>query len=177
MDWAKAKTILIIALLAICMILGGILAARAVNEKAADAAAADAALKYLEMQGISFNCDMPEKRPSLPVLFVHFNPAYLNRTNILTEYEGVGIVAGGQPGYVPELSSAGKAKAKVITASSAVLKALAEAGDPKGLEISSVELVYYVDPEGFDPDSEDTAVPCWAVRTNRGTFYINAYNL
>ena len=67
MDWAKAKTILIIALLAICLLLGGILVARAANEKAMDAAAADSALEYLELQGISFNCDMPENRPSLPV--------------------------------------------------------------------------------------------------------------
>lgn len=177
MDWAKAKTILIIALLAICLLLGGILVARDANEKAETRNAANAALEYLENQGISFNCDVPLNRPSLPVLFVHFNPATQNRTNILKEYKGIDIVAGGQPGYMPELSSAGKAKAKVITASSAVLKAVAQAGDPKGLEINSVELVYYVDPEGFNPNSEDTAVPCWAVRTSRGIYYINAYNL
>lgn len=177
MDWAKAKTILIIALLIICLLLSGVLVARNTRESRNDKLAAQNAVEYLTNQGASLICDIPFKRPSLPVLFIHFNQASLNRTNILEDYKGIKLVAPGEPGYLPELSSAGKAKAKVITASSAVLKAAAEAGEYKGLEIKSIELVYYVDPEGFNPQSEDTAIPCWAVSTNRGTYFINAYDL
>ena len=176
MDWAKAKTILIIVLLIICLLLSGVLIARGAKERAEDKLAAASAQEYLCSQGTSFNCDIPLERPSMPVLFVHFNNPTLNRTVILEEYKGIKVIAN-TSGYIPELSSAGKAKAKIITASSAVLKAAALAEDLKGLEIKNIELVYYIDPEGFNPTSEDTALPCWAVTTNRGTFYINGYNL
>jgi len=177
MDWAKAKTILIIALLVICMLLGGILVARNTRERIADKQAAQNAVDYLMNQGASSICDIPLSRPSLPVLFIHFNQASLNRSVNLEEYKGIKLVAPGQPGYLVELSSAGKSKAKIITASSAVLKAAYSAGKYEGLEIQSIELVYYVDPEGFNPQAEDTALPCWAVKTNYGTYYINAYDL
>lgn len=177
MDWAKAKTILIIALLIICLLLGGILIARTIMERENDKLAAQNAVEYLTNQGASLICDMPSARPSLPVLFVHFKNGQLNRTNILSEYKDIKVVTNIPQGYLPELSSAGKAKAKIITASSAVLKAAFQTDSLKGLEINKIELVYYVNPEGFNPGLEDTAIPCWAVGTNKGVFYINAYDL
>ena len=191
MDWSKATTILIIALLAVCLMLSGILVYRNQEAKKADAEAAMLAVEYLKTQGASAICDIPLERPSLPVLFIHFNPASTEHTNILENYKGYPVITGRSKtvqdmlpsengaveirAFLPELTSVGNAKAKVISASSAVLNAATLADNIKGLEIRSVRLVYYIESDGFNPMLEDTSLPCWEVDTNRGTFYINAY--
>jgi len=192
MDWSKATNILIVALLITCLILGGILLGQKLDEDKAAKAAALATEEYLKSQGVSLNCDIPMDRPSLPVLFIHFKSMSLSaQFQELKSYKGIPLAFDKTSAYIPELVSAGKEKARVITASSALLKAVAQAGeagaynagsDKSGstagmapLVINEISLVYYVDPEGFDPTSEDTAIPSWLIKTSAGDFYINAY--
>lgn len=178
MDWSKAKNILIIALFITCLILGGILGWQKYQEAAADKDAALSAEEYLESQGVSFNTDIPLKRPSLPVLFVGFHAAYSSQApeyEEVSRYKGIEVEQENLMPYYATLISVGKEKAKVCTASSAVLWAAAEAEGLKGLEINNIDLVYYVGAQDINENSRDTAIPSWKVETNRGVFYINAF--
>jgi hypothetical protein len=193
MDWSKAKTILIIVLLAICLWLSGTLVYREVLENKETARAAIYVREYLETQGASYIADIPLDRPSLPVIFLEMQET--GKAEPLTSFSGFKVCYSGS-GLVPVLEKAGKNKAKVGTASSALMMVAGnlterEQGDPekslpseadfsvsnpvKGLEINSITLVYYVDFSGGSAGSKDTAIPSWRIETNRGTFYINAF--
>ena len=178
MDWSKAKTILIIALLITCLILGGILLWQKISAQKEDKEAAAAAKEYLESQGVSFNCDIPLTRPSLPVLFVGFYPVYssqLPQYEDISEYSNVRIEIENILPFMPMLLSAGEEKAQVGTASSAVLKAAADAENPNSLQINSINLIYYINAQDINENSRDTAIPSWKIDTNQGVFYINAF--
>lgn len=196
MDWSKAKTILIIVLLAVCLWLSGTLVYREVLENKETARAAIYVREYLETQGASYIADIPLDRPSLPVIFIIMQEA--GQAEPLTNFKGFEVCYPGS-GLVPVLEKAGKNKAKVGTASSALMMVAGnlterEQGEPdepdgnlppeadvsasnpvKGLEINSVTLVYYVDFSGGSAGGKDTAIPSWRIETNRGTFYINAF--
>lgn len=181
MDWYKAKTVLIIALLITCLILGGVLLLRNRAELKADKDAADAVLEYLKNQGVSVNCDLPLERPSLPVLFVELMSGNKDG-EVLSEYKGLPVESN-LSGSVPVLSSEGDKKAKIRTAGSALLSACTEGEGGvgvrsiKGLSINSVKLVYYVGAQSEAVGAKDTAIPCWKIETDRGSYYINAYAL
>ncbi len=178
MDWYKAKTILIIALLVTCLILGGILGWQKISARKEDQEAAVSAVEFLEYQGVSFNCDIPLTRPKLPVLFVGFYPIYssqLPKYEDISEYDKVRVEIENTMPYLPMLISSGEERAQVGTASSAVLKAAVDAENLKTLQINSINLVYYIDAQDINENSRDTAIPSWKIETNQGVFYINAF--
>lgn len=175
MDWSKAKTILIIALLIVCLILSGILVKERLTErKALEEAIAETKI-YLQSQGIKLESDIPLDRPSLPVLFVEYQENTGSDELSYGDYM-VYTASGSSKGYT--IKSEGESKAKVISANTALLSAVLskiEAG--KELTITKVELVYYIDAETYQgmPASSDTAIPAWRIETKDGDFYINAY--
>ncbi len=188
MDWNKAKTILIIVLLTVCLWLSGMLVYRSVLEKKETAQAAVYVREYLENQGASYIADIPLERPSLPVIFIVMQQA--GKAEPLTHFKNLEVCYSGSD-LVPVLDKAGNNKAKVGTASSALMMVAgkltegeqnsssetgASANNPiKGLEINSITLVYYVDLSGGSAGDKDTAIPSWRIETSRGTFFINAF--
>jgi len=181
MDWSKAKTILIIALLVSCLSLGGLLLNDRKKEAENDRLAVEAAGLYLKEQGVSSICDIPLKRPKLPVLFVQFYSTLDSSVHKqLTEYKGrdlICIIEAEQSAYYPELKEAGKTKAKVCTASSALLSVCASMENIRNLEIKEINLVYYIQLSEVSENLEDTAIPSWQIVTDRGTYYVNAFVL
>ncbi|MDO5332316.1 MAG: hypothetical protein Q4E99_06505 [Bacillota bacterium] len=171
MDWAKAKTILIVVLLAVCLVLTGMLVVRdvkAVNQLNENK---EAALLYLEDRGVKVFADVPTKRIKLPVLFVEYNSA--NETAMTYEKYEVLTNSESSKGYV--LSSAGERSAEVMPASSALLEAAVMFG-PDELEINRINLCYYIDDSApISNGSQDTAFPAWFVETNKGTCFVLAY--
>lgn len=172
MDWAKAKTILILILLVVCLILGGILISRNLEEVHAAEASRVAAAEYLESIGVKLNVAIPKERPALEVLFLQHtesstqlkNGKYLVYSNAMSNI-----------GY--KITEHGKSKAKVISASSALLQMATSLDSPKGLEIDQIELCYYVDNKEFKPaeTNTDTAIPAWRIDSSNGVYYILAY--
>ena len=181
MDWYKAKTVLIIALLITCLILGGVLVLRHSAQIKADRQAAEAVLEYLKDQGVSVECTLPAERPSLPVLFVEL-AAKDSGKEALASYKKLPVESN-LKSSIPVLSAEGDKKAKIGTAGSALLQACTETENGvgvnalSGLRINSVELVYYIGAQSEEKGAKDTAIPSWKIDTSRGLFYINAYAL
>lgn len=172
MDWSKAKTILIAILLVLCLILSGILFSRKLDEAKAIEAGRVAAKEYLEGIGVVLNAEIPKTRPALEVLFLQRKEGATQLKN------GHYLVYTNEASNVSyEITEHGKGKAKVISASSALLQMATMTENPKGLEINDIELCYYVDDKGFKPQetNTDTAIPAWRIESSNGVYYILAY--
>ncbi len=174
MDWSKAKTVLIIALLIANLILGGAyLAQQHAGERDISGYSRNTEV-YLCDRGVELRTSIPTQTPRLPVLFVSFEaggPGY-------SEFGGL-RVEGGATGETPAAASEGDTKQEIRPAASAALELANELGTEAltGLVIEEVELVYWVDSSSYDGAArEDTAVPAWRFTTNLGTFYLSAYD-
>lgn len=175
MDWAKAKTILIIVLLSLCIILCGMLLIENIKEWHSADVNRKATIEYLESRGIKVNADIPKKRAKMEVLFVKFDEESKDNTELEYEKYHVYTNTGSSDGY--SLTSIGESKAKVIAASDALLSVPSRMGTEDGLEINAIELCYYIDDNMLSliTGSSDTAVPAWKIETSSGTCYILAY--
>ena len=174
MDWAKAKTILIIVLLIFCLGLSGILINKKVEEKKETEKSIAAVTEYLNNVGVTLSVDIPKERPSLPVLFVE----YRNEGSKELNYKKYSVYTNTGSSKEYSIASVGKEKAKVVSASSALMNALSQATeDPSTLKINQVELCYIIGNTDALPEvgSKDTAIPAWKISTNNGVFYILAY--
>ena len=172
MDWSKAKTVLIVALLIMCLLLSGILLSRYSEEQKSARVAIEATIKYIDENHGILSTEIPSKRPSLPVFFVKSTAEKVGEL----KYKDYRICTDNGSENL-SIVSVGKNKAKVMSASSAVLEVMTQPSFYSGYtEIKSIELVYYIDSQyGLSDGSEDTALPTWRIETNLGVSYINAY--
>ncbi len=173
MDWARAKRILIIMLLAADMILAGYWYGMTARDSAEDRAAAEGAAAFAASQGVVLETEIPQSSERLPVLFVTFGGGEA------ASYKGHAIeVTGSVPGQsFPKVQSAGKTRARLSSAGAALVSLLSREDIPSGATISSIELVYWVDRSLLSGEgSEDTAVPAWKFVTYAGNYYIIALN-
>ena len=174
MDWSKAKTILIIVLLIFCLVLSGILLVRNINESKELESNAKAALEYLTSVGVKVETEIPNQRQALAVLFVEYNELSSNDAKLAYRNFNVYTSFGSTKGYT--ITSEGKNKAKVVSASSALLSAVSEFENTQDLAIKDIELCYYIDSNGKPQNgSRDTAIPAWRITTNKGTSVVSAY--
>lgn len=172
MDWSKAKTILIIALLITSMVLGGVYAGRCIKENRQLKAEVGSTVLYAQKRGAVISCELPWASQKLPVLFVT-----LNRTENaeIHTYKDIPVEAG--DGFPAEIvpKNEGEARGRLKSASSALIELLGKI-PPEGLEIQGVELVYWLDPSYADASAtEDTAIPAWKLTTGSGVYYIEAF--
>ena len=168
MDWSKAKTILIIALLITNLVIGGFYIQAFRQESFALQSAAQSVTEYLAEEGVSITAQIPTKPLKLPVLFVNFE----NSGNAVEEYKGYPIAVSGANNAVATSASSGKVKGSVSSASSAILKTIKL--NPKIMAITNIELVYWVDRSTYSQYGEDTAFPAWKIYTDKGEYYVEA---
>jgi len=172
MDWSKSKSILIVVLLVFCCALGGRLASTKIEEKMEAKSANRAAEEYLLSLGVSLECDIPTKRPSMEVIFVEYSEEASEKELSYKKYP-VYTNEGTSASYT--FSSAGESKAKVISASSALIDAVTRSKEEKQV-VYEIELCYYINNnKSVTNGSMDTAVPAWRVSTGEGNTYILAY--
>lgn len=173
MDWAKAKTILIIVLLVLCLCLGGILYYRNYQENQEALSNVNACNEYLKSQGIKNNVEIPMVRPEMEVLFVEYSSANAGQPELSYNDYKVFTNRESSAGYT--ITGAGESKAQIVSASSAIIEAVTRNG-AKEQEILDVELCYYInDDRQVEDGNMDTAVPAWRITTSLGTTYILAY--
>ena len=179
MDWSKAKSVLIIALIITNILMASLYFGELYEEqRARDAAAANAAA-YLSSCGVELNCDIPSKDVRLPVLFVTFSGSADERQ---MSYKGYPVELTGEGFGVPSSYSTGGAEGSVASASSAVISFVSglsqqSSVQTEGLVIDSIELVYWINRSAFSASvAEDTAVPAWKISTSSGVFYVNAFS-
>lgn len=174
MDWSKAKTILIIVLLAFCLVLTGMLVVRDVKISKELSENKKAALAYLDELGVKLETELPTKRVKLPVLFVEYKGEGAEPTELTYKKYTVYTKNISSAGY--KMTSAGERAAEIMPASSAVLEAVSRMESPK-LVINDIELCYYIDNDSINVSSgsSDTAFPAWMVNTSAGTCFVLAY--
>ena len=179
MDWSKAKSILIIALVITNVIIASLYFGQLREERLQSEAAAKSAAEYVADRGAVLYCSIPTKDIKLPVLFVSFSEdakaGELRYKNYPVEISGEGY-------GVPVSYSTGEAEGSVASASSALVSFVSGfdmASIPSGdvLAISDISLVYWINRSGFSASAEeDTAVPAWKITTSGGVFYVNAFS-
>lgn len=179
MDWTKAKTILIIALLVTNLIIG-----YSYNEKIKEAEAqqveqAISTKEFLEQKGIVVAVEIPTQVLKKPVLFVRFEPLAAGTQAGPVYYEDVLVEASVYKDNAIIPIAYGETKRDVSSASYALLKSVAAllSEDNSQLSISDIELIYLVENANYGQEiREDTAVPTWKISTGSGeAFYVNAY--
>ena len=181
MDWSKAKSILIVALLVTNLIMG-LLYGQAVWEQKKDRAKqTELVLAYLEDRGIGLGEDLPKAPLRMPVLFVRLSQSQLEENPKLVYFNHV-LVEGSEDAYRIIPIQTGQNRREIISAPKAILKYLSLL-EEEGLvppDIAGVELIYRVELAGaaaLEQDiSEDTALPAWKIRGGDGSvYYVNAY--
>ena len=174
MDWAKAKTILIIVLLALCLVLTGVLVARDLKMANQIAENKEAALSYLDSLGVVVEAEIPTKRVKLPVLFVEYNSARTDLDELTYKKYLVYTNDVSSSKYI--ITAEGEKTAEVMPASSAIVEA-ASRFSSQDLRITGVTLCYYIDNNAVSVSngSSDTAFPAWRVETSAGSCFVLAY--
>ena len=121
MDWSKAKTILIAALLITNLILGGFYLKKHSETEHAEETAVRNAVAYAQKMNIRFPEILPKSVDRLPVLFVSFCS---EADPQIHSYKGYSVEAPGlaETEVIPE--EEGEASGRLITVSSAILKFL-----------------------------------------------------
>jgi len=173
MDWSKAKTILIVVLLVFCLALGSILYQNKVEENKEAKQNVAAAEEYLKSINVENYAQIPTKRPAMEVLFVEYNEAEKDKGELIYKDYPVYTNTDSSAGY--SITSTGESKAKITSASSAVIEAVTRSKAEKQI-LYGVELCYYINSgKQLEDGSSDTAVPAWRIYTNEGYTYILAY--
>lgn len=175
MDWSKAKTIIIIALLITNLFMGSVYISGYRDTMEQRQLAAESAVEYAKLKGVIVKAELPVEIKKLPVLFVSLDYGGEKRINTR---RGLPVEASGDfPGEIkPE--SEGDTKGQLITASEALIKLLDSfKGEiPQDLVIEKVNLVYWVDMSlsgGYA--LEDTAIPAWKFESGPDCYYIEAF--
>lgn len=172
MDWSKAKTILIVALLITNIIIGSAYISGINKEKANMEAAARNAAAYAQSRGVNVRCEIPAEKNKLPVLFVS-----LDRSGIAEECHYKGIAVETDKSFVGRIipEGQGDADAELISASNALLKLIGDMGE-SDMTIDDISVVYWLDLSlGDDVAAKDTAVPAWKFSGPDGVYYIEAF--
>lgn len=185
MDWPKAKSFIIIALLVTDLVLGGALLGPMLKEDRAEREAADNIRMYLEEQGAELDCELPSYSRRLPVLFVSFGAqgsqpsiSGLSVSGGALEYKGIPVVVEGGSSELPVVDSVGASKGDIRPSAYAAAELAGDLlagsdGDLSGLRISDVYLVYWLYNNGSD--ASDTAFPYWCFDTDEYLYYVSAY--
>jgi len=175
MDWSKAKTILIAALLITNVILGSFYFNEKNSAKKAEEKAAENAVAFAEGKGVSFETPLPESEEKLPVVFVRFQSSAQPQVQ---QYRGLSVEAPtlSDTEVIPEKE--GDNSGKLIPVSEAILRFIDsfENGVPEKMTVTGMELVYIVyGSADLGAALEDTAVPAWKFITSSGNYYVEAF--
>ena len=175
MDWSKASNILIALFLVLDLVLGVYYFGQQMSLRQADMAAAEDTAEFLSERGAVLSCDIPTGSRRMAVLFVSIERSEEDGPS---EYQGMPLVMTGSPGFRAVPLESGDARAQLIPASRALQNLVSGSFDEaeiRGLEISSIDLVYWVDRSSIqDGVGEDTAIPAWRIETSRGTVLVSA---
>lgn len=177
MNWSKAKTILIVALLIADLFIGSYYLSGLTRSRREEQQRAQDAVRYLQESGIEVEAALPQNAPKLPALTLQFSDGASGAVNgpAHTTYEDVPIVLYGQEDSAGFSIEAGETMLEVAPAYRALLRILPTLKDAGVRKILVVELVYYVAESGIEDASEDTALPHWGIFTDKGTYYEPAF--
>jgi len=179
MDWTKAKTILIVALLITNLIIGYFYSEKINEAEKQQFEQAISTRAFLEQKGVSLQVEIPTQPLKMPVLFVHFEPLAKGQQNQPVYHEGVLVEASDYKDNLIVPISYGETKRDLSGASYALLKSGVAFFEKKEsqLVINDIQLIYYVENSDYNKEiSEDTAVPTWKISSESGeVFYVNAY--
>lgn len=179
MDWTKAKSILIVALLMTNLIIGMAYIVKVREQNGKQLAAAESTQAYLQEKGITLGVEIPSEILKKPVLFVRFQTPEEGVENDIIYFDGMLVEASQDNENIIIPLSYGETKRDVLSASYALLKFISffEKEEWENVHITGIELMYLVDTASAQQDiTEDTAAPTWKITTeNNQAFYINAY--
>ena len=186
MDWSKAKSLIIAALLVTDLVLGGFLLSSFVKNERTEREAAANVKAYIENLGAQLECGLPDDERRLPVLFMSFGeaesgstPSGVSASGGALYYKGIPIVVeNSEEGITPQVDSIGASRGDIRPSAYAAAELagdlLAEGReDLSGLVIKDVYLVYWLYNSGSD--ASDTAFPFWCFDTDDTLYYVSAF--
>ncbi len=173
MDWARAKSILIIALIICILILSSIYVGQVKQENEKISELTQNAIEYVEKKGIKINCAVPTDAPDMSVITLKFIAGDSAGGLSRTEYDGMPLEIVGlkSSSFIESIQGTG-VDLKVLPAYTALLKSLESVTDA----IDDLELIYLVDRSAYAGEAgEDTALPYWKVSSGGNSYYYAAY--
>lgn len=173
MNWSKAKTILIFALVITnVFLLVNYMSTEKKALKEIDLST-EATIEYLNGKGISLACDIPREARSLSVYSLEFAAGDKGGAVYTTDIDGIRLeVIGLSEGkYIRSITETEK-QINTLPAYTALLKCIGSVSD----KITEIELVYLVDRAAFvGQEGEDTALPYWKISSGSNSYYYSAF--
>ena len=173
MDWSRAKSVLIIALIICNLVLasvyvGGI---RAEADKIAELT--ENAIAYVEQKGIKVNCAVPNSVSDISVINLKFIAGDSAGGLARSEFDGTPLeIVGLKSSSFIESIQKTSIELNVLPAYTALLKSLESVEG----EIDDLELIYLVDRTVYAGEAgEDTALPYWKISSGGNSYYYAAY--
>ena len=172
MDWSRAKSILIAALIVVNLILTGVYYNQQRDKVLEIAASTDSAIEYLESKGIDVVCAVPKKTERVRVVTLRFKEGAIPGGLARTVYEDLPIeVLGIRSSDYIEAIQETDIDIEVLPAYTALLKSLESVSG----EIDDLELIYLVDRTAYSGAGQDTALPYWKVSSAGNSYYYAAF--
>lgn len=172
MDWSRAKSILIAALMIVDLILTGVYVSQERKAAIEIERATDTTIEYLEKKGIDVVCAVPEKRQSVKVVTLRFKEGSIPGGLARTMYEDLPIeVLGIRSSNYIEAIQETNISIDILPAYTALLKSLESVSG----EIDDLELIYLVDRTSYAGAGQDTALPYWKVSSAGNSYYYAAF--
>ena len=176
MDWNKAKSILIWALLITDLILAGVYISGTTKAYGTGKTQAEDCALYFEQRGVEINAELPFKPKKLAVLKVAFSEGPESDQFGRTEYKGTALeIIGAKADSIAKIER-GKTRIQTLPASSALLKLLPRILEDGQQDVQDIELIYYIDRSEYKGSGgEDTALIYWKITTESKVYYSPAY--
>lgn len=173
MDWSKAKSILIVALLIVNIILGQHYIANERKKLLQIETSTDAAIEYMENHGVKVLCEIPRNTREVSVISLKFKPGDNAGGLARTEFKGIPVeILGLKSSEYIELIEQKNATIEVRPAYTALLQSLDDISD----YIDDTELIYLVDHTEYSDAGEDTAFPYWKLSSGGNSYYYAAFS-
>lgn len=173
MDWSRAKSILIIALIICNLVLGSVYIGQVKTETDRIESLTNDAIEYIESRGIKVSCAVPSDVDGISVITLRFKEGDSAGGISRTEYDGIPVeIVGVKSSNFIEAIQRTDIVIEILPAYTALLKCV----DSISNEIDDLELIYLVDRAAYaGAGGEDTALPYWKVSSSGNSYYYAAF--
>ena len=173
MDWSRAKSILIIALIICNLVLGSFYMSGIKEERAEIEQMTENAISYMESKGIDIVCEVPLEIDTIPVITLKLKEGNSAGGLARTEYDGIPLEVVGlrSSDYIESLQKTDSV-IEVLPAYTALLKSIESVEG----EVDDIELIYLVDRAEYAGEAgQDTALPYWKISSQGNSYYYAAF--
>lgn len=174
MNWSRAKTILIIALVITNVFLLSVYHKNAKADADRIAESTASAIEYLESRGIEIDCEVPKNIETMPVITLSFSQGDKGGGLYTSTVEGYPLeIIGLSDGKYINYAEKSDVDLDTLPAYTALLKSV---GSITG-RVTDLQLIYLIDRSDYVGQAgQDTALPYWKLSSGENSYYYSAFS-